>query len=126
MVDEVAASNPDIVVVAGGQNDMAEFTVNPDSVSAAIFGIFGALRMHLPDVRIIGIGPSVPGNVTATVIAFDADVQAALRAVGGDYVSLIAPTPVIQPEMLLPDRTHVDDAGHAAIAGRITDVLASS
>jgi len=125
IVDEVAATHPDIVVVAGGQNDLTEFDVHRDLVAASIAGTFTALRAQLPDARIIGIGPSVPRAVTDSVVAFNDDVQGAVRAVGGEFVSLIAPTPVILPDMVLPDRTHVNDAGHAAIAARIVDALTS-
>jgi hypothetical protein len=59
------------------------------------------------------------------LIAFSLDVENAVHAVGGEYVSLIAPTPVVKEEMIIPDRLHVDDSGHAAIADRIVSVLTS-
>jgi lysophospholipase L1-like esterase len=122
MVDDVASSDPDIVVVAGGGNDMAEFVSNSGPVSKAITDTFNELHKRLPNARIIAVGPSAL-DITSSVIAFDLVVQNAARAVGGEYVSLIAPTPVLQEDMFIADRAHVNDSGHAAIADRITSVL---
>jgi lysophospholipase L1-like esterase len=125
MLDEVVASDPDIVVVAGGQNDKQVFLSDSGPVSAAITATYNTLRARLPNARIIAIGPSVPGDITPFVIELDSDVQIAARAVGAEYVSLIAPTAVLQPDMLssaFPG--HPNDVGYAAIADRITSILA--
>jgi lysophospholipase L1-like esterase len=122
MLDEVASSDPDIVVVAGGENDLAEFASNSGPVSGAITGTFNGLRERLPNARIIAVGPFAR-DITSSVIAFDLVVQDAARAVGGEYVSLIAPNPVVQEDMFTADGAHVNDSGHAAIADRITSVL---
>jgi lysophospholipase L1-like esterase len=124
IVDEVAAASPDIVVVAGGLNDMGTFAREPGPVVGAIIDTFHALRSRLPNARIVAIGPCVPYDITPTVVALDLDVHDAALEVGAEYVSLIAPTPAIQPYMVLPDHEHVDDSGHAAIADRIISVLA--
>jgi lysophospholipase L1-like esterase len=120
MLDEVASSDPDIVVVAGGENDMAEFAGGP--VSGAITDTFNGLRERLPNARIIAVGPFAR-DITSSVTAFDLVVQDAARAIGGEYVSLIAPNPVVQEDMFLADGAHINDSGYAAIADRITSVL---
>ena len=122
MLDDVASSNPDIVVVAGGGNDMPEFVSNSGPVSRAITDTFNGLRKRLPNARIIAVGPFAR-DVTSSVIAFDRVVQDAARAIGGEYVSLIAPNPVVQEDMFLADGAHLNDSGYAAIADRITSVL---
>jgi lysophospholipase L1-like esterase len=124
VLDQVAASNPDIVVVAGGQNDMSRFARGNSAVAEAITDTFNGLRSRLPNACIIAIGPSVPGPATPSAIAFDLDVQGAARAVGAEYVSLIAPTPALQPDMVIADGVHVDNSGHQAIADRVISVLA--
>jgi lysophospholipase L1-like esterase len=125
MLDEVAASNPDIVVVAGGQNDIQAFTSNSAPVSAAISDTFNAVRARLPNARIIAIGPSAAGAITPSLTEFDSVVQDAAHAVGAEYVSLIAPMPVLEPYMFSPQFPgHPNDLGYAAIADRITSVLA--
>ena len=120
MLDEVASSDPDIVVVAGGENDMAQFASGP--VSGAITDTFNGLRERLPSARIIAVGPFAR-DITSSVTAFDLVVQDAARAIGGEYVSLIAPKPAVQEDMFTADGVHVNDSGHAAIADRITSVL---
>ena len=120
MLDEVASSDPDIVVVAGGENDMAQFASGP--VSGAITDTFNGLRERLPNARIIAVGPFAR-DITSSVTAFDLVVQDAARAIGGEYVSLIAPKPAVQEDMFTADGVHVNDSGHAAIADRITSVL---
>lgn len=122
MLDDVASSDPDIVVVAGGGNDMPEFVSNSGPVSRAITDTFHELRKRLPNARIIAVGPFAR-DVTSSVIAFDRVVQDAARSIGGEYVSLIAPNPVVQEDMFLADGAHLNDSGYAAIADRITSVL---
>jgi lysophospholipase L1-like esterase len=124
-LDEVVASNPDIVVVAGGQNDKSLLPSDRKMVFDAVADTFIQLRQRLPTARIVAVGPSSGALVPPWLVELDDQVQAAARAAGADYVSLISPTPVIQQYMLLTDG-HVDDSGHAAIADRVLSVLASS
>jgi lysophospholipase L1-like esterase len=123
VLDRVAASHPDIVVISGGQNDMSRFDHGDPAVTQAITDTFRGLRQRLPNARIIAIGPSVPGPITGSVIIFDLNVQIAAHEVAADYVSLIAP-PVVLPDMVIADGVHVNATGHQAIADRIVSVLA--
>ncbi|AQA01247.1 hypothetical protein BVC93_01080 [Mycobacterium sp. MS1601] len=118
-LDEISALRPDIVVVAGGQNDQTMLTANRNELFAGVSHFFVQLRSRMPRARIIGIGPSFPDALTPERYNFDQVVRDAVRAVGGEFVSLIRPTPVLDPAMLAPDHVHVGDAGHAAIASRI-------
>lgn len=118
-LDEITALRPDIVVVAGGQNDQDTLTAKSPELFAAVSHFYVQLRSRLPRARIIGLGPSFPDALTPERFEFDRVVRDAVRAVGGQFISLIRPTPVIDPAMLEPDRVHVGDAGHAAIADRV-------
>jgi lysophospholipase L1-like esterase len=118
-LDEIIAMRPAIVVVAGGQNDENMLTSNPSALFTEVRHFFVLLRSQLPRARIIGIGPSFPGALTPQDYAFDSVVRDAVAAVGGRFISLLRPTPVLDPAMLEPDRVHVGDAGHAAIAQRV-------
>jgi lysophospholipase L1-like esterase len=71
MVDAVAADNPDIVVVAGGQNDLDEFVRDSGAVSEAITETYTAIRARLPNSRIIGVGPSSPLGVPPSLVSRD-------------------------------------------------------
>lgn len=123
VVAQAVAADPQVVVVSGGQNDFRSFETDPAEVVAAIDKTYATLRRGLPDARVIAVGPSTPGKVNATVRGVDAAVQKAARANGAIYVSLIEPQLVITPEMVLPDRTHVNDDGHRAIAERVLSAL---
>ena len=122
MLNDVVSSDPDIVVVAGGANDMTEFVSNRGLVSRAIIDTFNEVRKRLPNARIIAVGPFAR-DITSSVIAFDLVVQDAARAIGGEYVSMIAPNPVLQQSMFIADGVHANDSGQTAIADRITSVL---
>ena len=107
----------EVLIVAGGQNDFAQFIGDPAPVTAAIDETYAAARLALPDAEIVAVGPSTLGAVSADVRAFDQAVRAAAEAVGARYVSMLAP-PVLSPELLSDDGVHPNDAGHAAIAAR--------
>lgn len=118
MIAEAVAAQPDLVVVAGGQNDLRAMADTPDVVIAGINTTYSSLRAALPGARIIAVGPSTASTVNNTVIALDEAVKAAAAANGAEYISLLDPA-VLTPEMIAPDGSHANDAGHAAIAARV-------
>jgi lysophospholipase L1-like esterase len=122
MVADAVSSTPAIVVIAGGQNDFALWANDEDEENAAIAATYLAVREALPNARIIAVGPSTQGPINATVVGFDADVQAAAASVGATYVSLIDPN-VIDVSYLIEDGAHVNDVGHAAIASRVLTAI---
>lgn len=109
---------PDVVVIAGGQNDFPQYAIDPAPVQQAITSVYSTIRKALPDATIVAVGPSKPGPTDAITRAMDTDVQKAARSVNATYVSLISPA-VIKASMITEDGGHVDDAGHAAIAARV-------
>lgn len=126
MVADAVKAGPDVVIVAGGQNDFTAFSQDPAAVRAAIQATFTALRKGLPDARIVAVGPSIPAATAAgpTAMSFETAVKEASAQVGGSHISLLDP-PVFTDAMILPDGAHVDDAGHAAIANRVEEALAA-
>lgn len=119
---EAIQDNPSIVVVSGGQNDFPSYAENPVAVQAAIATTFVEIRNALPDVEIIAVGPSTPGETTDAVLGLDKDVRDTAEAFGAQYVSLLDP-PVIDPANILPDGAHVNNAGHTAISRRVQSAL---
>ena len=114
----IVASAPDVVVIAGGQNDRWALAGDPELVQAAVDRTFSLLREGLPNARLIAVGPSTAEPATTMITDLDGWVRAAADRVGAEYVSLLDPV-VIQPEMVVPDGVHVNDAGHRAIADRV-------
>ena len=114
----IVAAAPDVVVIAGGQNDRWALAVDPELVQAAVDRTFSLLREGLPNARLIAVGPSTAEPATTMITDLDGWVRAAADRVGAEYVSLLDPV-VIQAEMVVPDGVHVNDAGHRAIADRV-------
>lgn len=119
MVGEAAANAPDVLVISGGQNDFNTFVTARSSVEEAIAKTMTDARSALPDTRIIVVGPSTPNGVDANFTAFADTVREAAGSIGAEYVDLTTPD-VIDPANVLPDGGHVNDAGHAAIAARVS------
>jgi lysophospholipase L1-like esterase len=119
------SGNPDIVVIAGGQKDVPRFERDPDMVRDSILGLYKMIRESLPNARIIAIGPSVPGELSDTVLAFDRVIQESAASVQAEYISLLSPN-VIDPADLTSDRIHVNNTGHQAIAKQIITALTSA
>lgn len=121
MVAEAVELGPDIVVVAGGQNDLPAFSRDPDAVRAAVHETYGSLRGHLPEADIVAVGPSTPWDIDDLVRALDDAVREAAETVGAQYISMLDPN-VIDPAHALGDG-HVGNDGHRAIADRVVDAF---
>lgn len=122
MIPEAVEAQPSVLVISGGQNDFNTFVTSRASVETAITKTLTDARSALPDTRIIVVGPSTPNGVDANFTAFADAVSVAASAIDAEYIDLIAPD-VIDPATVLPDGGHVNDAGHAAIAERVTASL---
>lgn len=122
MVGEAVSANPDVVVVAGGQNDFDEWQADPVAQTAAIGATLSAIRSGLPNAEIIVVGPSTPGNVNNVVSGMSNAVAEQAGLIGATFVSLIDP-PVISSDMVIADGAHVRDSGHQAIADRVLSAL---
>lgn len=120
------ASGPKVqtVIVSGGYNDFKAYASNPVPIDDAIRKTFSMLRAEMPTVKIVAVGPSSPGTVTDSIRSMDATVRAAAAGVGAQYISLLEPN-VTTRDMLSEDGVHVNDAGHKAIADRVTAALAA-
>jgi lysophospholipase L1-like esterase len=119
-----SATAPDIVVIAGGQNDFSTWTEDPQAITDAIWQTYADARAKFSGARIIAVGPSILPDVTDEVVAMDAEVASAAASIGAEYVSLLDPD-VLDPSMDSGDGGHVGDAGHLAIAERFLSVVAS-
>jgi lysophospholipase L1-like esterase len=117
-VPDVIAAKPDIVVIAGGQNDLVTLSDDPAAVRAALDETYDRIRAGLPQARIIAVGPSLAQPNNELIENLDKWVQATAKRMGADYVSLIDPV-VIEPDMVEIDGVHVNDKGHRAIAERV-------
>jgi lysophospholipase L1-like esterase len=122
MAARAVEEQPDIVVVAGGQNDTVLAANHFEAERAAIEATFRTLRAGLPDARIVAVGLKPIWGVTAPLQRIEDSVRAAVESIGGLFIGLTTSS-VIQPSYLLEDGIHVGDEGHAAIAAHVLAAL---
>ncbi|GAA2577193.1 SGNH/GDSL hydrolase family protein [Microbacterium binotii] len=122
VIDSLTDATPSIVVIAGGQNDFRAYSADPDTVSNAIRSTYEKARARFPDARMISVGPTIIGDVSATVQGFDSVVREAAASVGAEYVNMIDPD-VLDRSMDAGDGGHVNDTGHRAIADRVLSTI---
>jgi hypothetical protein len=120
VVARTVALDPPVVVVAGGEGESApEASVAVTTIESA----FTALRVGLPGSTLIIVGPSALGGVSdRRAVALDRVVHNAATSVGATYINLLEPN-VLDPSMVASDGVGLNDAGHAAIASRVTAAL---
>lgn len=132
-IDQVIGSKPDVVIVAGGLNDM-ERDYSDDEVTKAVTTTLSGLQAGLPNVPIVVVGPwwgnSFP---TTSAVAVDRDVQQVATSLGMPFVSPLqeqwitgsndGTVPGNRSEYIGPDKTHPSQAGHDYLASRIVAFL---
>jgi len=121
MAEQAIATNPDIVVISGGQNDGTK------AVRSAANKLFAALRKALPNARIYVISPlwqstQVPPSSLQQI---GAEVKAAAAATGVTYVEVGNPLQD-QPELFTADGTRPTAAGYKKLATVITAAIRKS
>jgi hypothetical protein len=120
-IPRVVAAAPGVVVVGGGVGNPED---DPLEVAATVRSVFEAVRIGLPDARIIAVGPwsgaRAPSDAT---LALDAAVRSGAQSFGATYVSLITPPALDPATMVTRNGSLLNDAGHAAIAARVLATL---
>ncbi|GGL77083.1 hypothetical protein GCM10009706_14420 [Curtobacterium citreum] len=122
-IAKIKAARPDIVVIAGSQNDLLFPT---DQVDSAIKDTLVQIRAAVPDAKIVVYGPVNPGEIKPATRTNDAATSAAAQAIGADYISSISPTSTYEsPADYWTDGQHPSDSGHQHIADRFIEELPS-
>lgn len=119
---EASKATPDVVILAGGQNDFPAYVASSTAVKTAIARTVDAAAQKWPEARLIVVGPSTPFEIDATSRGMDAAVQDAAKSVDAEYVSMIEPN-VLKKSMVVSDLIHVSDDGYEAIADRVNSAL---
>ena len=124
MATWAVAANPDVVVVAGGRNDLTLMSQNPAAEQTAITTTLARLRAGLPSATIILVSPfwdaSAPPSSLATIAGWE---KAAATTYGAVYVDGAAQWLVGHPEWITSDNVHPNDLGHAQLAARLQAAL---
>ncbi len=120
VVHNAAAETPDVVVLEGSSND---FGVDNDVLSAATTETFAAVRQEFPNAEIIGLSTIWGAEAIPDQLAdADAQVQAAVEAVGGRYIDIGQP---FQGDysLMQGDDVHPTAAGQVALGDDIGPLI---
>lgn len=109
--DAAKRYDPDVVVIAGGRNDLAK-----QGIEAAAASLFKRAQALFPDAEIVVVSPvwdddQPPGDYPALVAA----VEGAASEAGVQFVDVGEPL-VGEMDLLAADGVHPNDAGHEALA----------
>lgn len=116
------ALHPSVIVLAGSSNDLGE----PDGALAKATGTtIASIRAALPNVRIVAVSAiwgatSVPSQLND----IDNQVQAAIAAVGGEYLNIGQPLSG-HPELMQSDAVHPTAAGQRVLAASVSAAFAA-
>ncbi|GAA2183636.1 hypothetical protein GCM10009785_28060 [Brooklawnia cerclae] len=117
MIPEVAAADPDIVVVSGGRNDGSGFD------REAIGTFYSSLRAAVPDARIIAVSPLWDSEPTPDwLVTLEEDVRYSVTTSGGEYADIGQPL-LDHPELIATEGVYPNAEGYTVIASAIENVL---
>lgn len=121
-VQEVIDVRPDIVVVAGGQNDLAS---NGD-VDAAVQATLELLREGLPVAKMYVVGPTwAQRQPPPKLVEIETAVRKAAAEVDAQFIPALDWI-ADRPDLMAPDNIHPNDAGHTLIADRVVAAVNGS
>jgi len=119
VLPRVVESDPDIVVVSGGRNDLQR-----EHVEQAVTAFYDEVRRQLPDVRLIVTSPLWDDSPTPdALLALREHVAAAAENAGAEYLDL-GDLFLDRPDLIAYDDLHPNEEGLALIARRIDELLA--
>ena len=120
-LDEVAAAEPDVVVVQGSTNDVGR---PPGAVAQAASELYEQLESRLPDARVVVLGPlSPPGVDPVGVRAVRDELAQAADAADLPFIDPIAEAWLSPPDGLFADPVHPNRAGYRQLAVDLSTAL---
>jgi acyl-CoA thioesterase I len=122
-VRAAVALKPSVIFLAGSSNDLGE---SDAALATATGKTIAAIRAALPHAQIIAIS-AVWGATTAPAQLTDIDnqVQAAIAAVGGEYLNIGQPLSG-HPELMQSDDVHPTAAGQLVLAKSVSAAFAAA
>lgn len=121
-VQQVVNVRPDIVVVAGGQNDLG---ANGD-VDAAVRATLTLLRDGLPYARLYVVGPTwAQAPPPPKLVDIETTAKEAASVVDAQFIPALGWL-ADRPDLMAPDNIHPNDAGHRLIADRVIAAIERS
>lgn len=113
-------SEPDIIVLSGGLNDLDS---SAEQITAAVRATYLSVRDTYPDATIYAISGVGPDATTASALTtVNTAVAAAADEIGATYIDLGEPLHD-RPELLAADGYHPNAQGHHVIAELTSNVI---
>lgn len=113
LLAEVAAADPDVVIVSGGREDAERSVTRPAGE------LFMALQQQVPDARIIVVSPlwdesPLSPDMAGTITG----IRTAAQQTGVQYIDIRQPLNG-RADLVAPDGNNPNPAGHRAVADAV-------
>lgn len=118
-IDEIAAANPQVVVVSGGRNDSSD---DADTLAAHAEELFAKLREKLPNTVLVAVAPFWgDSDLPPELVALGTAIEKGVTDVGGTYLDI--EDPIHNHPEFMADLADPNNKGYAAIAEALAPQL---
>lgn len=120
VVEQAVAAQPQLVIVTGGANDLAE---DPAAAAAAVTKTLTDLRTGLPNATIVVVHPWWDmRDANPALATYTETIKTAAAAINATFADTGQPL-VGHVDLVTSDGLNANDAGHAALAAAVTGAL---
>jgi hypothetical protein len=118
----VYAANPALVIVEGSVSDQY---YSGAAVEQAAVSVFNGLKAHLPDAKVVVVGPAWAGPAPANIVAIEGALEAACAGRVAQFIDPIAEGwfSGANASLMGSDHESPTDQGHAHMAAMIATAL---
>lgn len=119
LVSAVVAAEPEVIVVSGGRNDVAD---DADTLMTATKALFAELHSKIPDATLIAIAPWWGDSAQPPELSpVEAAVKSGVESVGGTYLD--ESDPLRGHANWMADAGNPNDKGYRAIADAVAPAI---
>lgn len=127
---EAIALAPDIIILAGGHNDIlssSRFSPDAAAFTPAARSVVDKLRAKLPETRLVIVGPIWPNTrPPKSIVNIGNKLSAIASDAGTEYIDASTWFGRAQQDLIAADGEHPTTAGHRYLAGRFAEALGCS
>jgi len=121
-IDQVVAVNPEVVIIAGGRNDVSY----PLEVRDATRELYAQLRDRLPDAKVVVIGPIMDNRPPSeTAVNVNDRIRSAAEQYKLPFIDALTENWLSDPTLLKEDGMHPTPAGQRLMFDKISEHLHS-
>ena len=121
-IDQVVAVNPEVVIIAGGRNDVSY----PLEVRDATRELYAQLRDRLPHAKVVVIGPIMDNRPPSeTAVNVNDRIRSAAEQYKLPFIDALAENWLSDPTLLKEDGMHPTPAGQRLMFEKISEHLHS-